>query len=209
MTTTGEDPDQEALATLFTAVLERDPTAPARLASLLIPTLQKRFSGRPANPPVESTIGEVVAQLLSDPAGSGYDSQRGPLVPFLYRKVDWRLHDERRSESRHGSRRAEYGENVFAIRTDESYLPIDEHVAERLSPGNASPSEIAAALESVREWSEEDRQVAQLIADGERKTEVYARSMGIDHLAKSEQEKLVKRSKDRIAARFKKMRSQQ
>jgi RNA polymerase sigma factor (sigma-70 family) len=51
-----------------------------------------------------------------------------------------------------------------------------------------------------------DREVVQLIWDGERRTPTFARVLGLEHLPPDEQEREVKRAKDRLKARLKRRR---
>lgn len=60
-----------------------------------------------------------------------------------------------------------------------------------------------AAWTVIDALSEVDRQLFELMVDGERKTGVYAAVLGITHLPADEQQHQVKKAKDRIKARFK------
>lgn len=52
---------------------------------------------------------------------------------------------------------------------------------------------------------ERDRQLVALMLDGERKTERYAELLGLGHLARSDQQREVKRHKDRIGKRLRRL----
>lgn len=68
---------------------------------------------------------------------------------------------------------------------------------------NDPPPVPPAARVVIDALSEVDRQLFELMVDGERKTSVYAAVLGIAHLPADEQRHEAKKAKDRINARFK------
>lgn len=84
---------------------------------------------------------------------------------------------------------------------------MEEQVIDRVDPVDRPVEQVEVALRERETWSDEDRMVAQLMSDDVRSTTPYARALGINHLPVEQQRTEVKRAKDRISKRFKKIRS--
>ena len=99
MSDSGPDAD-EVLRLHELLCTAEDPTAPARMAELLLPALRRRFSGtRLADPhTVESLIGLSIARYLADP--DRWKPDRAPLLAYLYRDVGGDVINERDSQAR-------------------------------------------------------------------------------------------------------------
>ena len=195
------DPDQEQLLRLHSALCAGDPTAPARLAELLLPALRRRFRGASSvdSHDVESLIDLSIARYLKDP--ERYDPARGPLLAFLYRAVEG---DRKNEVAKLAARRQREtpSDAIIDIAADSRNPGVEEEVLDALDPFDRSSEAVEAALADLARFSEQDRRLLELIADGIRATAAYAEILGISHLPDAMQRREVKRHKDRLKARL-------
>ena len=71
-----------------------------------------------------------------------------------------------------------------------------------LDPFDVSPEVLDAARAELANFSELDRRLLDLLAQGVRETAPYAEVLGIGHLPQALQRRAVKRHKDRLKARL-------
>lgn len=196
------DPEAGELLRLHEQLCDgEDPTAPARMAELLIPGLRRRFSGtRLADPhEVDSLIGLSVARYLDDP--SRWQPDRGPLLAYLWRDVDGDVTNERDSRARLRRHEEPDSAAVELVGADRNPGP-EEEVLDDMDPFDAASAVLARAQEEIAALSEQDRQLIELLGGGVRVTSAYAEVLGFAHLPKEAQSDEVKRHKDRLKKRL-------
>ena len=183
-----------AFLCLHRRLLEGDRVAPAELMELLLSPLIGEMKREYPTTDVHLVSDGVTDALLDYCARPGsFDQTRGvPLSRFLA-KAAWRnIANILRSETRRKAREAKALEAA------------DQNVVE-LYPATGNPQQNAVLdtkqglAELVRSLPDPaDQQVFQLKAMGERRTEIFAKAMGITHLPIEQQRREVKRAKDRI-----------
>jgi RNA polymerase sigma-70 factor (ECF subfamily) len=184
-------PDEELLAAW--GRLADEPTAGGAFVALTLPQLVRQLTAwRPTADPhaVESVAADVLLWLVKNPAR--YDPARSPLPAFLLLVARRKLLTELASERRHQVGKIPWDdvEFVLADRNEE----VDDD-----SPSFDHP-ELQAVIATL---SETDRRLLDLMRDGERSSIAFAAVMKIADRPIEEQEREVKRAKDRIKARFK------
>jgi RNA polymerase sigma-70 factor (ECF subfamily) len=130
-----------------------------------------------------------------------YHPERGPLPAYLRMAARRDLYNLRKREGRHHRRRVawsavelgEEGGNIPGREEDPSGLLEDREESERWE----------ALLRAVRQaCTEAERRVLELMLAGERSTAAHAEALGLTGLPVAEQEREVKRAKDRIMKRL-------
>jgi RNA polymerase sigma factor (sigma-70 family) len=183
---------------LWARLLARDPSAQSDLCTTylepLIDWLGRRL--RYADPHLVAEAAEnALITLARNP--HSYDPRRASLETYLRLSARGDLLNLLRRERRHRFRRcglrlvelAVEGGKYSGRQDDPSWRLSLEEEAERL---RRKPSCL----------SEAERRVWELMQGGERRTTVFAELLGLDRLPRQEQEKRVKRVKDRISKRL-------
>lgn len=201
-------PAQEEALSLHRRLLQGDLVAPSDLAVTYLEPLARSLiaSNSRAEEDDRFTAAEdALLSLIKNPAA--YDSARATLDTYLRMAARRDLQNIQRSAYRHSSRRADWGAVELSPAQREHLL--DDH---------ADPAEIVEMNEMVevltRRWfalpasvaeglSPQELAVVRLIQSGERRTDVYAETLGIMHLPPEERRDEVKRVKDRLKARIK------
>jgi RNA polymerase sigma-70 factor (ECF subfamily) len=196
------EPDPTELQRLHEALVAgTDPTAPARMADLLLPALERRFARTQLPDPhsVSSLIGLSIARYLADP--SRWQPERAPLLAFLWQDVSGDVKNERDSRAR--LRRHEEPDSVAVelVGADRN-LDVEEEVLDEMDPFGVAPSRVALARDEIATFDERDRRLIALLGAGARSTSAYAEVLGIAHLPEVAQAKEVKRHKDRLKKRL-------
>jgi RNA polymerase sigma-70 factor (ECF subfamily) len=189
-----ETGDAQQLLVLHKRLLEGDRVASEELAGLvlerLVSDLGRKFPHTDSHVICDG-VTDAVLDYCARPVS--FDSSRGvPLDRFLA-KAAWRnianlLRSERRRKARE----------------DKSVEYFEQKVVElQPSAGNPLQNEALAQQDQVAELMQTlenpvDKKVFELRMLGERRTEEFARVMGISHLPLVEQRSEVKRAKDRI-----------
>ena len=173
--------------------LADDPTSAGAFLVLALPPLVGQLAAwRPTADPhaVESAATDALLWLVKNPAR--YDQARSPLPAFLLLVARRRLLNQFASERRHQVGKIPWDVVEFSLsdRNDE----VDDD-----APSFDHP-ELQAVIAAL---SATDRRLLDLMWDGERSTAVFAAIMGIADRPIDEQEREVKRAKDRIKARLK------
>jgi RNA polymerase sigma factor (sigma-70 family) len=193
---------------LYRRLLEGDALAPADLAEAFLDQLAgelQRFN--PQQDPhlcTEAAVDAILA-LIKNPRS--YDPARGTsLAGYLRMSARGDLQNRLRKERRHSDRRADL-EAVELSPTGGKYLQDGEADPIHILIGREELEEMIARIPTVPaavldELTEQERVVLSLIRQGQRKTEVYARALGIDGLPVAEQRQVVKRLKDRVQKRL-------
>lgn len=194
------DPSHEELRTLHGTLVAGDPTAPARLATVLLPALRRRFAGFRGldRAEVDSQIGLCIARYLQGP--ERYDTDRGPLLPYLYRDVQGDLYNEMDKRRRRPEKPSE--PETLELDAHRGNLTTEDEVVDRLDPFDRPAELVAAARSELGAMSEEDKEFLRLRAAGVRSTQAYAQVLGVAHLPVDQQRRVVKRAKDRLDKRL-------
>ncbi len=188
---------------LHQRLLTGDPTAPFDLVQThlepLTSWLWTRFP-RMDRRDLEEIAFDSVTRLAEQPAQ--YDPSRASLAAYL--RMDAK--GDALNALERAKRRTE---QEISLQDVELLSPARN----RLATDEIDPSDWLASEEDARvarAWVDEhfvgsDREILWLMYAGERRTEVYARVLGIDGLSDLEQRREVKRRKDRINARLKRL----
>jgi hypothetical protein len=193
---------QEELLCLHTALCsDDDPTAPARLASLLLPALRRRFGNKPdgGDPHLlDSLIDESVARYLQEPGR--YDPTKGPLLAYLYQDVEG---DRKNALAGLARRRLRESPAIeVELSSAGGNLSVEQEVLDGVDPFDVSLAALDAARAELASFSELDRRLLDLLGQGVRETAPYAEVLGIGHLPVALQRRAAKRHKDRLKARL-------
>jgi|SRR5215475_5243974 len=202
------EPDQAELRRLHDELCTgEDPTVPARLAELLLPALQRRFRRVPGADPhsLESLIGLSIARYLNDP--HRYRPDKGPLLAYLWKDIEG---DRRNELASRGARRSHEVPDTAAVEVEagDRNLSVEEEVLDALDPLDMPRRLLDAARTEATAFSDQDRELLMLMADGVRESASYAEVLGIGHLPPADYKREVKRHKDRLKARLEVIRGQ-
>lgn len=196
---------------LYQRLVANDPLAPSDLAVAYLDHLTVWLSTR--NPGVDPSVCATAAEdailaLIKNPAS--YNPDKLSLTAYLHMSAAGDLKNMLAAEYRLAGRRAsleavEHSTEFGKLLGDESYDPQAvvigiETVQERIGARDAITAGVRSKLSSV------EKRALDLMSQGERRTEIYAAALGIEHLAFDEQRKEVKRVKDRLIKRFERAR---
>jgi RNA polymerase sigma-70 factor (ECF subfamily) len=180
-----------------------DPTAPFDLfqdyAEPLLNWLRPRFRGLDSCD-LEEIAFDSVSRLAMEPAR--YDPERGSLANYLRMDAD----GDARNALERAKRRAGRELSLEAVELSPS-------ARNSLLKEEVDPVDRIAGREDkrvAREWVEEyfagsDREIVWLMFERERRTSVFASVLGLEDLPEPEQRREVKRVKDRLKARLKRL----
>jgi hypothetical protein len=188
---------------LHLRLLEQDPVAPADVCRAYIKPLADWLDGtfRLGDPDLAHTAaGDALLKYVQHP--EAYDPRGASLAAYLRMAARGDLVNLLDKEGRHQRQRVPWkvveldqeGGNLFG-REDEPSRQLER-------------AEEAAAwqqfLRSVQEgWTPAEQRALEFMLAGERSTAVFAAALGFGSLPAAEQEREVKRVKDRILARLK------
>lgn len=196
--------DEAKLQRIHARLLEADPTASLDLweacASPLLAQLRRRW---PTTPPetCEDAVIETLFSYLRAP--QTYSPARGSLAGLLTLSAHRDLQNAVEREER---QRPPGTHSLDRVELDaEGRKTV---MGERVADRESDPSrwldevdpELVAQIGAVLP-EERDRKILDLIVSGERKTEVFASLLGLQPLGAEEQQRQVKREKDRVLAR--------
>jgi hypothetical protein len=201
----------DSYATMHTRIIENDPTAPSELAEFALPDivryLRKQFKTKyPSTYTLdEADTWDAATQTYFDYVTEPikYNPTKSGLLNYL-QMAAWRDL-----------------QNILAkkYRRQLRHVPL-ESVELVLEDGNTSieeqfiqQEEATGRIVHFREWqnqrvelaadNELDNRLLELLNRGERRNSEYARVLAITHLPLAEQNKIVKRHKDRLKVRLK------
>ncbi|HZU05403.1 MAG TPA: sigma factor [Chloroflexota bacterium] len=200
--------DEQAL---HARLLAGDPTAPADLAETYLPRLVARLGRYYKNVDpqlLESAAIDAVLDLAMHP--HRYDPARGRLESYLFMAARRDLLNAlQRTQRRAAHERpltvidpsagnVELASPARNLRASEADDPLELLIQQEA----ADPRLMAAIREQCdeREWA-----VFQLMLDGEDRTAAYAQVLGITHLSPREQAQEVKRVKERLKKRARRL----
>jgi RNA polymerase sigma-70 factor, ECF subfamily len=200
------DPDLDRERDLHRRLLAGDPVAPSELAETylerLVARLRPRFWWLDPHL-VESAAGDSIMNLAEHP--ERYDPERAGLLAYLYMDAAGDLLNVYKSGQRSAGREVpleavELGRRARKLSREE----IDDPLEQLLRAEGTDPGWFKA---TYAELDERERAVVDLMIDGERSTVACARVIGVEHLPRDEQEREVKRWKDRLVKRLRRRRN--
>jgi RNA polymerase sigma-70 factor (ECF subfamily) len=189
---------QDALA-LHQRLLDRHPTASDYLADAYLERLVT-WLGEIA-PKVSEEIRQEAAEdailaLIRKP--ESYSPELQTLEVYLRMSARGDMYNLLSKERRHNQREVPCG-SVELLPDAGKYLGRDEDPALPLRLAEERQSRLSIIAESVRrKLSETDLRALELILQRERRNAVFAELYGLRHLPTEEQERIVKRHKDRL-----------
>lgn len=184
-------------AELHRRLLAQDPTAPNDAACYWFPRLYAALRRRNPNVRDPHLLEEAVETALLEyfKSPDRYDPARLPLVSYLLMAADRDLKNLLQREARHRARLLSLDPVAHAHQARNEVQDEDDEIA--LPPGVTREQVLQALWDKVQDPRE--RQVLRLmVVERERRTEVYARILGIEHLPWDAQRRAVKRVKDRL-----------
>jgi len=198
--------DDELL--LHGRLVAADPTATADLAEQYLAPLIEWLVGHNdrhvSKELFEEAASEALVSLMKRPQSFRPERSSGarPLFSYLCMSAqrDFQnilLRERRHTEGRRSLDSVEHSPDAWKYlgRDDDPALTLVIH--EELTQGDQNI--LAPALDGL---SDEEQQALRLMLDGERKTDVFARVLRLDHLPKPEREREVKRVKDKLKKRI-------
>ncbi len=195
---------------LHDRLLRGDPTAPAELAERFLEPVARRVAGRVAraytNDLAYDMAVDAILKLGRQPRR--YDPGRGSLLTFLVLDAEGDAKNAARREDRHQFHQSPIEDVELLALQRKLYSAGPEDLLVRddvvhLPPGVSKDE----ALEAIRRAfpDERDRQALQLMGARVRPTAAYARVFGLEQLGPEEQRRAVKREKDRIMVKGKRL----
>jgi RNA polymerase sigma-70 factor (ECF subfamily) len=184
-------------------LLAGDPTAPADLfliySESLLAWLRSRFRGLDDRDLEEIAV-DSVSRLAMDP--TRYDPERGSLITYLHVDANGDALNALKRVKRHRGRQ-------LSLETVELSL-VGRNSLVRDESDPVDQLERKEKTRMVHEWADEhftgaDREAVLLMYAGERHDAVFARVFGLEGLPKLEQRRAVKRNKDRLKVRLKRL----
>jgi hypothetical protein len=188
-------PEEDELAALHRRLCEGEPLAVSDfLAAVFEPLACHLRRWRPGadEHACLTAAGDAALALVRNPAI--YDPARRTLKGFLCMAAECDLLNELEKEARH-HRNRDHPDCVELAPDGRNPLPGS---AEGEQPSFDDPR-LAA---EIARFTPAERAVFELMRAGERLTAAYVPALGVGHLPKDEQEREVKRAKDRITKRL-------
>lgn len=194
-----DTPLDETGSLLHDQMLAGDPTAPARIAEAFWPVLTERlrrhFPSLPDQDMIETAVGDALMSYFARP--EQYDPRRLGLEAYLYMSSRGDLLNALQKSRSWVEKQISLGSDV------EHQGESSEYTVEIPAPDDVEET-VLAEVSVVRERldvlfpNQVDRELVELILDGERHTDEYAIVLGIMDLEPEERAKIVKRHKDRL-----------
>jgi hypothetical protein len=205
-----DKPDRQSGIELHRRLLAADPVAPADIAlAYLMPVIAALKVKYPftdynllSDSATEAFLNYVVRPSSFDPARRG-------LFGYLKMSAEGDLKNALAKQKLEQARLVSL-ESFVELSGSFRNNPIEEEFIDR-----------QAAKERILTWqdrqavdleqaanSELDRQLLELLMEGERRTQAYARILEIEHLSFAQQRQIVKRHKDRLRVRLKRRQAQ-
>jgi DNA-directed RNA polymerase specialized sigma24 family protein len=173
--------------------LVADPTEFGPFAELVLDPLAAAMARQfPTTDPDEAHSAAADTLMWFGLNASRYEPGRSPLAAFLRMVARGRMINLRGAGRRHREGKIPWD----AVEHD---LPGRNDPADDDHPSFDSP----ALRDATANLSDADRRVVEMMKDGERRTAAFSAVLGFTDLPPDEQEREVKRAKDRIKARLK------
>ncbi len=190
------NPEQQTLCGLHRRALNGDAEAIDELTALLLVDVQRRLRRRFASYPDDWRWDAIVDALLEYRARPiRYDPSRGvPLNVYIVHASICNLLNRLDHERRRTVREADYILNAAECSVQDDRQPTIQ-------------GELSVMLQLLRPstFSQSERRVLQLWLAGERNSEVYARAIGLNSAATSCQRATVRRIKERVLQRLRRL----
>lgn len=196
MTRHPEDKGRE----LHARLLDADPTAPRDVAFAYLDSITDWLierNGRVHPNDCSTAAEDAILTLIEHP--EKYDPEQQALEVYLRMSASGDLKNALRSERRHSGFRADLDPEQFGSRREDPSAVLERHMEEEDKVAklqSLTPASVQASL------TEEEEKALRLMQVGERKTAAYAVALEITHLPFKEQQKEVKRVKDRLQKRL-------
>lgn len=198
-------------AEIHKRVLAKDHSSFARLAHAFSQKfeniLSHRYEGNVDRMIISEAINEAFRKYLLNP--DRYNPSGKSLESYLFTSASWNLQNAlskentRRKNEQKAIRELTIQEKAFESKTHED---AEEFTEVFKIPPEYGSDKLLRQIVLDKFADPVDLHVAELLIDGIRATEAYAEVLGCQHLSKEEKEQAVKRNKDRISARIKRMR---
>jgi DNA-directed RNA polymerase specialized sigma24 family protein len=201
-------PPADAALEIHASLCADDPVAPSDLANSLLDPLADWL--RRTNPRIDPHLcdqaaADAILSLIKNPRA--FNPDKSPLDAYLRMAARADLRNALEREWRHRGRR----ENLEVVELfgavgnvgqalDDPALVVEREEEDREAHMHAIPLDIAQA------FTPEEQRVFDLIVQGERRTDAFARALEIAHLPERDQRVEVKRIKDRIKRRLRRAR---
>ncbi len=199
------EPAHEWQEQIHQRVLAHDPTAFAELCEAALPYLVAFLSE--SFPQEDAHLRETVAidlLLAYQNRPQQYDPARLSLFAYLRMAARYDMLNQLDRQRRHEGRLVDWEDQRVALAPADRNTEQDDAFEERLQEYTDRPfDEIVAALRA--DLSAVDEQVLALMLSGERRSAAYAQAMGITHLDEAAQRREVKRAKDRLLKKLKRL----
>lgn len=192
----------ESDAALHARLLARDPTAPSDLAvrhlELLTSWLLRTV--RDLDPHVVEEIAiDLILSVAERP--EQYDPEKSPLATYLRMAASGDVRNKRVSLGRRA--RHEMSDDDVELAARVRNIPMDADDAVETLARRERESRLATAIRD--RCNEEEWQVLLLMMDRERHTSAFAAILGVTHLSELEQAREVKKVKDRLTKRLRRL----
>lgn len=186
--------------TLHARLLVEDPTAPRDVAFAYLDSLTdwliERNKGLHPND-CSTAAEDAILTLIEHP--ERYDPKRQTLEVYLRMSAFGDLKNALRSERRHGRYRVNLDPEQLGTRVDDPATIWERRMEEEEEEAKLRSLTPVSVQASV---TEKEEKALRLMQVGERKTAAYAVALEITHLPFREQQKQVKRVKDRLQKRL-------
>lgn len=186
-------------------VLARDPVAFSQLAESLYASLVRDTGARARSRAgravdmmlVEESVGEALLDYNDTP--ERYDPEQAPLYSYLVMAAYRDFQNAESKERRHAQRQATLAGE------DSAEMDVPDGRSELDSLLNRISAEEWWSLVEGTFSDPTDRQLVIMLANGVRSTDSYARVLGISELAAGDQAREVKKAKDRLLKRLRRL----
>lgn len=192
---------------LHARLLADDPTAPADLALAYLDRLADWLIDH--NPRVDpddcaTAAGDAILAVIKNPAS--YQSERQALEPYLRLSAVGDLKNMLRAERRHSRRRADLAAVELSSLAGKYLQDVEAdpaRIVERREEAALAASAIRPIPPAVRDrLTPQEAEVLELLRQTERRTAAYAAILGLTDRPPAEQQREVKRVKDRLKKRL-------
>lgn len=197
-------PDEAFERNLHRRLLDGDPVAPAVLAmTYLVPVVERLRASSPGvgdDMLIQDAATDAILNYAERP--TQFDPAKSKLFPYLVMAARGDLRNALAKRRRRERREVLHDrvEDLSLVRNIEQ-----EESEPALATGETvSLEEVRRAVQAVI-TNPTDWRLVELMLDGERRTGVFAKVLGIAHLADEQQRRMVKRHKDRLKRRLERL----